>query len=228
MDCIYDGVSLQNMRDSNMDSLLLRKRLINGKKILIAVVCDGVGSMSDGAFAAAHTTKMLNEWMGSLENIERVGLKIRDAVIDINAFIFSTAKKNNINTASTISALLLEDDLYYIVHAGDSRIYSYCSGTLVKLTIDDTSYSGKLTSCIGKSENIELHYCEGKSKGKTFLLCSDGLYKRMDPKIMITNMEFAGKNNKKKLKESVENMTRYVIECGECDNISIALIKVES
>jgi len=44
-----------------MDSLLLTEKRISGVPSLLAVVCDGVGSMADGAFASVETVRMLNE-----------------------------------------------------------------------------------------------------------------------------------------------------------------------
>jgi serine/threonine protein phosphatase PrpC len=173
---LFDGASLQNKRNSNMDSLLLRMRTIGGQKTLIAVVCDGVGSTEDGAYAASTAARMLSEWFGALENTERVGLRMRDAISVINNHIASSAKADKLDTASTLSALLLADGKHYIVHAGDSRIYCLHNGTLLQLTKDDTSETGKLTSCIGRKENIDLFYSEGAADERTFLLCSDGLY----------------------------------------------------
>ena len=57
MACLYDGISLQNQRPVNMDSLLMKERAIDGRSVCMAVVCDGVGSMTDGAFAASSAVR---------------------------------------------------------------------------------------------------------------------------------------------------------------------------
>lgn len=62
----YDGISLQNQRAVNMDSLLLKTRMIQGRNFCIAVVCDGVGSMQDGQFAAVTAVTLLNHWFTSM------------------------------------------------------------------------------------------------------------------------------------------------------------------
>ena len=61
LEFVYDGICLQNGREANMDSLLLTEKRISGVPSLLAVVCDGVGSMADGAFASVETVRMLNE-----------------------------------------------------------------------------------------------------------------------------------------------------------------------
>lgn len=225
MKYLYNGVSLKNQRQSNMDSLLLKSGRINDKDALLVVVCDGVGSLGDGEFASGTAVRLLNDWFGRSTNTDRIGIRMRDAIVEINNYIVVEAQRKSLNTGSTLSALLVIEDHYYIVHVGDSRIYCYEKERLSVLTSDDVSESGKLTACIGKSENIVPQYSEGQATGKFFLLCSDGLYKRMDTNFMVNNMKLT---NKLALKESLAALTQYVIDCGEQDNISVALVKIEN
>lgn len=220
---IYDGICLQNKRSSNMDSLLLKSRMIGNTPALLAVVCDGVGSMTDGSFASGAAVNTLGKWFDSRVDIERIGLKMRDAVLEINAAIIAKAVEKEIKTASTLSALLLLNDTYHIVHVGDSRIYAHDGVTLTPLTSDDVSETGKLCACIGRSEQITLQYAEGAAWKKTFLICTDGLYKRMDPLLLAANVRI---DNHHMAKESVKILTQYVIAQGEQDNITIALLRI--
>jgi serine/threonine protein phosphatase PrpC len=119
---------------------------------------------------------------------------------------------------------LLEGN-YYIAHIGDSRIYCYENETLAALTSDDVSESGKLTAYIGRNDGIFLQYFEGEAIGKTFLLCSDGLYKRMDVEVMAAQMK---RWNKETIEEPIETLPKFVIERGERDNISLAFVKIEN
>jgi serine/threonine protein phosphatase PrpC len=221
---LFSGESLRNKRPVNMDSLLLKCGMIREKKALLAVVCDGVGSLADGAFASKRAVQMLSEWFSKADTACRIGLALRDAIITINGHVMKEAGKANIKAASTLSALLLINRYYYIVHIGDSRIYSCEDETLSILTCDDISEEGKLTACIGQTENIFLQYYEGKASGKTFLICSDGLYKRMDTDFLRSQLKDWDKCS---AEEAIKNLTQYVIEQGEQDNISIALVKTE-
>lgn len=225
MTYLFNGVSLKNGRHSNMDSLFLKSKSISGESALLAVVGDGVGSLADGAFASREAVRILSEWFEQVEDRDRIGLEMRDVILGINDYIISEAKRRNIETASTISVLLLIEDRYYTVHVGDSRIYSCENGVLTVITEDDISESGKLTACIGQARNIVLQYSEGTAVDKTFLICSDGLYNKMDKDLMIDKMIF---KSKRALKESMEALTQYAIQCGERDNISLALVKLES
>ena len=67
----YVGLSDGNLRQSNMDSLYVQERRIAGEAALLAVVCDGVGSTSDGAYASALATESLEAWFGSRRSENR-------------------------------------------------------------------------------------------------------------------------------------------------------------
>lgn len=225
MSYFFNGISLRNKRHTNMDSLLLTKRNINKKDVFLAAVSDGVGSFVDGAYASGIAVKMLNIWFNKLIDTKHIGLKMRDAVLDINTHIILNTERENINTGSTLSALLITDGIYYIVHVGDSRIYSYENGKLSLLTDDNVTDDGKLTACIGQIKNVTIQYYEGATKNKVFLLCTDGLYKRMDIDFVINRIK---KMNKQVLNETVKAFVKHVIEHGEQDNITFALIKIGS
>lgn len=226
MTFIYEAVSLQNRRKTNMDSLLVCERTIAGSKALLAVVCDGVGSMADGGVASSNAVRLLSGWFNNLSHSERVGLRMRDEVLFINTYIMNLASSQRLNTATTLSALLLFEEQYFIVHSGDSRIYCLSEDRgLVQLTTDDVSATGRLTSYIGHKSNPVLHYTEGKAPAKVFLLCSDGLYKRLNIDLIAPQNNFS---NRKSMQRTINVLTNYVIEHGEEDNISIAFVKIES
>lgn len=208
-----------------MDSLLLKERPIMNETVYLAMVCDGVGSMADGAFAASEAVRRISAWFDSLSDTFRIGLRLRDMVLEVNQKITDMAREQGLRTASTLSALLLVGDRFYIVHAGDSRIYGYRDGEITRLTQDDTSEDGKLTACIGRGRLDRLFYNEGIVQEKLFLLCSDGLYKRMDEAYLLAELEQA---DGRKLQKTIERLARYVVDRGERDNISLALVKCES
>lgn len=216
----YDGISLQNRRNCNMDSLYLAGRVLQSTELCIAVVCDGVGGLPDGAFAASSATAMLRYWFENLEALSGLGLRLRDYVLAVNQAIFKRAKMRGMQTATTLSCLLLWQDQYCIVHAGDSRIYSWLNSYLQLLTHDHVS-DGCLTQSIGYSAETELYYREGISmRGQKFLLCSDGLYKKM--RFSLLNNVMAGLTGEN-VGNAMRQLADHVIERGENDNISIAL-----
>ena len=219
---LYSGVCFKNGRTSNMDSLLVKIRSLGDKRALLAVVCDGVGSLQDGEFASGTAARELGEWFDSLTDFQRAGMKMRDTVHTINAHIIQAAQQKKLRSASTLSAILLLEGQYHITHVGDSRVYVNDGRALIQLTCDDVSETGSLTAYIGQERGLMPQYLEGDAVGKTFLLCSDGLYKRMDRGFLFDNM---GASSMRAAKSSVNALTRYVIDEGEKDNITAVLIK---
>ena len=219
---VYDGMSIQNQRASNMDSLLVKERVIEAKSVYLAVVCDGVGSMEDGAFASSTAIEMLSEWFDSLCDIKRIGLKLIERVKEINARISFYAQAKQLHTASTLSALLLTDSHYYIVHAGDSRIYGFKGSSLMQLTRDQVS-NGKLTAWLGNINKTDFQYDESINDYQTFLLCSDGLYKKVAPDFLQEAIATVNRNN---LSQTIDGMIKHAVECGETDNISLLILFV--
>ena len=222
---LYDGICLKNGRESNMDSLLLTERNISGTQVMLGVVCDGVGSLSEGAYASVESVRMLSEWFLGLCSTERVGLLMRDEVLLINARITKAANAQNKQTATTLSALLIADNHTHIVHAGDSRIYSISEDSTKQLTVDAVTESGHLTTYVGRHLDLELFYTESVISEHVFLLCSDGLYKRINiSEDSIRDGIYT--SNKKTLKKALNSLADLAVERGERDNISAAIIKI--
>lgn len=221
---LYDGMSLQNKRKSNMDSLLLKERRIDGQNVYLAVVCDGVGSLENGGFAAATAVRLLSDWFDSVDDTRRLGLALRDRIIGVNKEIIDAAAAYGIDTAATLSALLLTEERFCTVHLGDSRIYSAAESGITQLTRDH-SRDGKLASCVGRWAEPEIDYNEGVLGEEKFLLCSDGLYKQMDISHLAEQFERLNRRNMKKV---MEKLTKYVIDRGESDNITLAVLIKES
>lgn len=215
------GLSIQNQRASNMDSILVCQRATVQGAALLAVVCDGVGSTRDGAYAAAYCTTKLEEWFRQTETL-RIGLALLEKVLVLNTEILRQAKTENLEAATTLSALLLTGGQYITVHIGDSRIYCHNGTELIQLTQDDSSRQGRLTGCIGRWQNIIPHYDEGTVGDKTFLLCSDGLYKCLSQETLALEVSRSfGKDQRKALKR----LSREAIAAGETDNISAILVQ---
>lgn len=220
----YDGLSLQNGRETNMDSILIKERELRDRRLCLAVICDGVGSMADGAFASAGVVRLLGEWLDTVTDVSRIGLRMRDRLLEIDREISDSADSMGLRTGTTVSALLLDGERYYIVHAGDSRIYNARNGSLERLTYDQVN-NGRLTSCIGRGSAPVLFYSEGSCREGRFLLCSDGLYKRMDTHVVERELANVERRSGKKV---MQRLTQYVIDRGETDNISIAIVICES
>ncbi len=221
MACVYDGISLTNGRAVNMDSLLLKSRTVAGTEVCLAAVCDGVGSLADGALSAQWAVQMLYNWLENLEDAEELGARLRDYVQTMNLAIRTKAQKQQAETACTLSCLLLWRQWYCLAHVGDSRIYLWEQGALRQLT-QDQARRGRLTQAMGHREHVTVFFQQGEQRGEQrFLLCSDGLYKRMEPETLGACM---ARLNRRSLQKTLRQLTEHVISQGERDNISAALL----
>ena len=221
MACVYDGISLTNGRAVNMDSLLLKSRTVAGTEVCLAAVCDGVGSLADGTLSAQWAVQMLYNWLENLEDAEELGARLRDYVQTMNLAIRTKAQKQQVETACTLSCLLLWRQWYCLAHVGDSRIYLWEQGALRQLT-QDQARRGRLTQAMGHREHVTVFFQQGEQRGEQrFLLCSDGLYKRMEPETLGACM---ARLNRRSLQKALRQLTEHVISQGERDNISAALL----
>lgn len=217
----FDGISEQNCRPSNMDSLIILDRTIGSDYLLLAVVSDGVGSLEKGAFAATALTRGLLGWFSTLDTCKNIVDSLQAEIRSINEEIFTASSLQQFESAATVSILLIVNDKYYGLNAGDSRIYVMRGGVLTQMTRDDVSETGALTEYIGFEMPPHLQVYQGNTRDSLFLLCSDGLYKHMDSDLWIEQLAGCTEEN---LGHCINALVDRAIELGERDNISAAVI----
>ena len=216
-----EGISLKNKRQSNMDRLLLCENIVADMQLFLAAVCDGVGSTRDGAYAAAQTLKLLQDWFYSLNDTESLGLHFLLSMKKINIELSEQILHQRLEAATTFSGILLAENQYYLVHVGDSRIYGWKNGCIKQLTQDCVSEQGELSSYLGRKISAAFLYCEGKNEYEKYLLCTDGFYRRIDRKLLNTQLMLLRKRN---VRKTLKLLTEAVILGGEKDNVTVALI----
>ena len=224
MKWMFAGFSEKNLRPTNMDSLFVEERRIEEKAALLAVVCDGVGSRADGAFASAYATESLASWFYAQTSAGQLALSLRERVLRINREILIHAEQRGLATASTLAALLLVEDRYSTVHAGDSRIYAVAEAQTAQLTRDDAAADGKLEQYLGRADGLQLQYSEADTSGQSFLLCTDGFYRKMPQEML---RQAAQAKTRAELDALLRSMCKTVQQRGERDNISAVLIKTK-
>ena len=145
---------------------------------------------------------------------------------------------------TTLAALLLVDNIYYIINVGDSRVY-YTKDGFHQMTLDQTYVQremdlGRMTQeeakthprrnvllqCVGASSVIEPDFYVGEyQRDSLFMMCSDGFrhvitpeefHEKMKPELMVTE---------EKMKETAVYFTELNKGRGEDDNISVVLIR---
>lgn len=191
--------SERGTREMNQDAIYAAAEKSRG----IFVVADGMGGHSGGEIASSAIVNGIRKWWGSNDftdtetDIDTVVGQCSMLLCNINREVFSWFSEKGQLGGSTVVVLIIWDDRYAVLSAGDSRIYRVRDKTLEQLTTDDVwenlpevkyemsnekvvcdSRYGKLTEALGSEERLKINRQGGMlSERESFLLCSDGVYK---------------------------------------------------
>ncbi|MCD7739070.1 MAG: serine/threonine-protein phosphatase [Lachnospiraceae bacterium] len=223
------------MRNKNQDRALCCKAMIGDRSIALGCVCDGIGSLLNSEISSEMVVEGLRRWFQGIINDHPSDIRTQELVQDLeltvrelNELVFQYKAKYSMDIGCTLSLFLGIDRKYYVFHAGDSRIY--CRGDrLVQLTHDEVTTrenEGRIRSFlanyIGKKQDLWISKFSGDIlDGDLYVIGSDGLYK------LLTDEDAVGLKNARKDKEmerECRKLTARVIERGERDNVSCAVL----
>jgi serine/threonine-protein phosphatase Stp1 len=183
------------VRTVNQDAWLCRP------EIGLFAVADGVGGHGHGEVASQKVVAALNHIPASLPPEARI-TAVRDSLQSAHRALLEDAETPIGAQASTVVVLMLHGDHFACLWAGDSRAYLLRDGQLCRLTSDhsvvqDLITAGAITEAeaeldprrhvitraVGAGEaELPIDKAVGLTMpGDRFLLCSDGLYKMLEP-----------------------------------------------
>jgi len=192
---------------------------------------------------AAATVEEFVESSGDHE--EKPDGVLRRAAEEANARVFETQRLNPefSGMGSTLTALSLTDDHYYIAHVGDSRAYLLRNGVLDQLTRDHSlvwhlyengvldkadlsrhPQKNLITRSIGPHPEVEVDLEHGEAhEGDVYLLCSDGLTDVLTDEEIRRILGVAGKTPE----ELGEDLVNAANRGGGPDNITVVVLRLE-
>lgn len=239
------------VKQVNQDALLCKLGIIDKNEFGLFVVCDGLGGLEYGEIASSKTIEYFEKWWNTqlksilkIKNNEKlIRTSLEEVLFKSNEELIELSNEINSKVGTTVSALFILNNNYYIVHIGDSRIYEI-NKKMVQLTEDHSQYEmlrkqgiknlekvkkNVLTQCIGVNKTLDIFYKKGKIKKNTnFLICSDGLHNKMDEEYVIKSFEESSKEIKQEiLQEMCGNFINEVKEKKERDNITAIVINVK-
>lgn len=241
-------------KDTNQDSLCVKQAQTNKGNILLALVCDGMGGLEKGEVASATIINTFSNWfenelpfqLAQNDYIEDIRYRWERIIKEQNQIISEYGRKNHIQLGSTITALLiLEDGFYLIGHVGDSRAYRITENVIEMLTLDQTVVAkeviqGRLTKdeaerdprrnvllqCIGASRVVEPEFIKGKAKTEEcYMLCSDGFRHVVTAEEIKSAFTPSNNNDETSMKNNIVKLIELNKKREETDNISAILIK---
>lgn len=241
-------------KNTNQDSYNVRVFSTKQGKVVLAVLCDGMGGLSKGEVASASLVNAFCKWADNklpiLCESEITDSDIRADWVGIateyNEKIKLYGKKCGLSSGlgTTVTALLLTENRYYIINVGDTRAYEITDSVAI-LTKDQTVVArevelGNLTpeeaetdsrrsvllQCIGASDDVYPDMFFGDTKlNATYMLCSDGfrheitneeIYNFLNPNVMV---------DADGMKHNMESLIELNKQRQERDNISVITIR---
>ncbi len=213
---------------------------------VLGIIADGMGGRSGGRKASDQvmlTAKQLFDRY-SPDNDDASGL-LKQIVQEAHIVIKLTAISSEQEPHSTLAAFLINPagDCHW-VHAGDSRIYHFHGGKLVKRTMDHSYVQtlverGELTEeeanvhpqsnilmgCLGAEEDppADQYFIQQLRPGDVLMACSDGVWHYFSPSELGSVLSSL----------SPREATEFLIEKarsrgrGGGDNLSLVIVKLE-
>ena len=239
-------------RTHNEDSL----RLFREENLFI--VADGMGGHASGEVASQMSVETLAEFFRSTAEDDEVTWpykleknrkyeenRVVTGVKLSNRRIFESAARDAKlkGKGTTIVVTFFVNDVCYIGHVGDSRVYRYRDGALFQITEDHSllndyikmrqltpeeieafPHKNVIVRALGMKETVQVDIAsEQPQKGDVYLLCSDGLSG------MITDDDMAAilADEIDDLDKSCEALIDAANQNGGTDNITVILVRFE-
>ena len=222
-------------REKNQDSVVCLKGTLQDRQLVIACVCDGIGSLKNSEVAANMITQGIERWFQGIIQFYPKNIKtdeilqdLKITIEELNEIVYEYGTYNKEEIGCTMSLILFIDNEYFIYQVGDSRIYSL-KEELVQLTKDDVvirEVNGKvkklLANHIGRKKQLSMSNLQGTAEeGELFLVSSDGVYKRLEIEDLMLLKVI---NQDSILKRECNNLLETILDRGETDNLTCAVI----
>lgn len=239
-------------KTTNQDSLSMRVVNTPQGRMVLAVLCDGMGGLDKGEVASASVIQAFDHWLRN-DLPALCSLPLEDAVIqeqwnnivrEQNNTIKYYGACQGVRLGTTVVAMLLTQTRYYILNVGDSRAYEI-SDSVKQITNDQTFVAreialGNMTAeqamtdprrnvllqCVGASDAVEPDMFFGETRcNAVYMLCSDGF------RHVISSEEIFDRLNPNVLldEDMMNTHSDELIELNkarkEKDNISVSLVR---
>ena len=197
--------------------------------LLVAVLCDGVGSARKGGAAARQCVKFFLDHFKTRPKNWDIPQSLTLFTQHINRLLFkeSMTQYERIELLTTLCVAVVEGDTLYTLNLGDSRIYLLDQNeTLHQLStdhiMDEDNLSHVLIQACGLSEQVEPDIKSTKlHAGERVILCSDGLTNLMDDALIKENI-LKGLSAK-----MIVELAAKDHEDNQRDDISLQIFKID-
>ena len=223
-----------SVREKNEDRVMVNNTVISDgwragvkENDFIAVVCDGVGGTDGGEIAAEMVASGFVGYdveKASAYSLYHHFQSINGSVMDAQSRMPGYGKM-----ASTVAGIMFFKNRFLLFNLGDTRIYEIKGDSILKKTQDHIfednmgKQHGALTRYIGGYG----HACNPRivkgsisDEERCFLICSDGIYKKIPDEVLREIL--ISKDSLDEKKRAILNLS---IQNGSTDDKSIVLVK---
>ena len=117
-------------RPSNQDSYTVKTAQTAWGQVALAVICDGMGGLAQGEFASAQVVFAFEDWFWKeLPLLLRQGIPEKLLAVQWNGLVQETSRAirrygeaRGIRLGTTVTALLMTEERYYLMHKNDEKI----------------------------------------------------------------------------------------------------------
>jgi PPM family protein phosphatase len=218
----------------NEDNMLLNGSQLNGGNLFlqdqdkcICFVSDGVGGNSAGDFASAFLLMKINELA------EQNPKDLKNMLYKVNEDLFkiSSADASRRGCACTLSGIIAVEGFVDFIHVGDSEIWLFRNEMFFKVTQDEVTdpddWKSPLTNYFGGTQNvlkIKTDWFTSEFLARDiFLICSDGLFKSLNIKLVKSII-----SSDKTIREKVMKLKENCLALGSDDNVTAVIIEILS
>ncbi|MDE6760892.1 MAG: protein phosphatase 2C domain-containing protein [Lachnospiraceae bacterium] len=247
---IYSDIGIS--KKVNQDAALIRKAKTKMGEVFFAVVCDGMGGLEKGELASSTVISEMSKWFEQTFpdllyhdfNFQAIKNSWLQTVSELNSMICDYGEEHGIYLGTTLAALLLVDDAYYICNIGDSRVY-HLKDQIRQMTRDQSFIQqeidmGRMTEeealhsdqrnvllqCIGVGNSVMPDFYTGEYEASsTFLLCSDGFRHVISNQEIWENLQPDILTDEKIIEEKLKWLVELVKSRQEEDNITAVLVQ---
>jgi PPM family protein phosphatase len=239
---------------TNQDSLCLKVADTSLGKVVLAVICDGMGGLSKGEVASANVIHAFSQWFDhelpsklESESFHELQPDWERIINDQNQRIAEYGRRVNIQLGTTLTAVLLIDTKFMLIgHVGDTRAYRISNHNLDVLTEDQTVVGREirrgtlspeqarkdprrnvLLQCIGASKVVEPDFISGRPEPEeVFMLCSDGFRNMISDNEIHALLAPQALTDEDVMEQKAKELVELNKQRQETDNISVLLVKI--
>lgn len=239
-------------KSANQDSLSIK--IINTKqgRMVFVVLCDGMGGLAKGEVASASVIRAFDSW--TINELPRLCENpIDDPVIraewekivnEQNEKIKAYGSGLGIKLGTTLTAMLITQNRYYVINVGDTRAYELFNG-IRQITNDQTfvarevalgnmteeqakvdSRRSVLLQCIGASDQVYPDMFFGDViQNAVYMLCCDGFRHEISPEEIYDKFQADKLLNADMMNAASLELIELNKQRQERDNITVALVR---